>query len=78
MLSCPIYVTYSDESVIELDLFPCTRMFDKVLPIDYINDIRENHLRLNWSEKTFHSQCLQYEKHNTLSKNSSIILATGE
>jgi len=30
MLSCPIYVADSSESVIELDLLRCTGMFDKV------------------------------------------------
>lgn len=71
MLSCPIYVADLSESVIELDLLRCTRMFDKVLPIDL--SFRNNYLKLNWSEQTFHSQCLQPQ---IKSKHTSIIAAT--
>jgi hypothetical protein len=41
ILSCPIYVADSTESVVELDLLRCTRMFDKVLPIE-ASQIRGN------------------------------------
>jgi hypothetical protein len=76
MLSCPIYLADSTESVVELDLLRCTRMFDKVLPVDVTN-IRGNYLHVNWSETNFDSQCLEYELHNKSKKNhTSIILET--
>jgi hypothetical protein len=75
MLSCPIYLADSTESVVELDLLRCTRMFDKVLPIEAI-DIRGNNLHMNWSETNFDSQCLEYELHNKSKNNTSIILET--
>jgi hypothetical protein len=76
MLSCPIYVADSTESVVKLDLLRCTRMFDKVLPTK-ASYIRGNYLHMNWSETNFDSQCLEYELHNKSKKNhTSIILET--
>ncbi|WJX10094.1 hypothetical protein P8452_00857 [Trifolium repens] len=80
MLSCPIYAADFTQSFIKLDLLRCTRMFDKVLPIEY-SDIRDNGFYLSWSETNFDSQCLedQYELPlpNKLKKNdTSIILVT--
>ncbi|PNX97227.1 receptor-like protein kinase, partial [Trifolium pratense] len=74
MLSCPIYVAESTESVVELDLLSCTRMFVKVLPI-WAFGIGQNSLSLSWSKTNFRSQCL--ELHNKSKKNhTSIILET--
>ncbi|GAU21213.1 hypothetical protein TSUD_11300 [Trifolium subterraneum] len=74
MLSCPIYVADSTESVVDLDLLRCTRMLDKVLPIQ-ASDIRLNSVILTWSKTNFPSQCL--ELHNRSKKNhTSIILET--
>jgi hypothetical protein len=75
MLSCPIYVADSTESVVELDLLRCTRMFDKVLPTK-ASYIRGNYLLMNWSETNFDSQCLEYELHNKSKNHTSIILET--
>ncbi|KAK2453200.1 rust resistance kinase Lr10 [Trifolium repens] len=76
MLSCPIYVADSTESVVKLDLLRCTRMFDKVLPTK-ASYIRGNYLNMNWSETNFDSQCLECELHNKSKKNhTSIILET--
>jgi hypothetical protein len=71
MLSCPIYAADSTESVIDLDLLCCTRMFDKVLPIE-ASDIRQNKLQLSWLGTNFQSQCL--ELHNKSKKNKTIII----
>jgi len=81
MLSCPIFATDSTESVVELDLLSCTRMFDKVLPVTASYYIRYNALSLSWSETTFPSQCLEYDQiHNKSKKNltSIILVTTGE
>ncbi|XP_004498420.1 rust resistance kinase Lr10-like [Cicer arietinum] len=77
MLSCPIYFADSTESVVELDLLQCTRMFDKVLPV-LASELRVQYavLSLKWSETNFDSQCLEYELHNKSKKHTSIILAT--
>lgn len=81
MLSCPIYATDSTESVVELDLLSCTRMFNKVLPVTASYYIRYNALSLSWSETAFPSQCLEYDQiHNKSKKNltSIILVTTGE
>lgn len=75
MLSCPIYVADPTESIVDLDLLRCTRIFDKVFPIDAI-DIRLNNLELNWSETNFDSRCLECELHNKSKNHTSIILET--
>jgi len=78
MLSCPIYATDSTDSVVELDLLSCTRMFDKVLPVSARFDIMYNTVSLSWSETTFPSQCLEYDQlhHKSKKKLTSIILVT--
>jgi hypothetical protein len=80
MLSCPIYAADFTQSFIKLDLLRCTRMFDKVLPIEY-SYIRDNGFYLTWSETNFDSQCLedQYElplPSKSKKNNTSIILVT--
>ncbi|XP_058724648.1 rust resistance kinase Lr10-like [Vicia villosa] len=75
MLSCPIYVADSTESVVDLDLLRCTRILDKVFPIDAFN-IRLNYLRLTWSETNFDSRCLEYELRNKSKNHTPIILET--
>ncbi|KAI5394193.1 hypothetical protein KIW84_061044, partial [Lathyrus oleraceus] len=75
MLSCPIYVADPTESIVDLDLLSCTRIFDKVLPIDAFY-IRLNNLELNWTETNFDSRCLEYELHNKSKNHTSIILET--
>lgn len=75
MLSCPIYAAGFGESVVGLDLFRCTKILDQVLPVEPI-DIRLNYLRLNWSETSLDSECLEYEQqHKSKKKTISIILA---
>jgi len=78
MLSCPIYATDPYESVVDLDLLSCTRMFDKVLPVSARFHIMFNTVRLSWSETTFPSQCLEYDQlhHKSKKKLTSIILVT--
>ncbi|CAJ2674654.1 unnamed protein product [Trifolium pratense] len=82
MLSCPIYVADSTQSFIKLDLLSCTRMFEKVLPIE-ASDIRDNGFYLSWSETNFDSQCLddQYElplpKKSKKNDKSIILVTTG-
>ncbi|CAJ2674662.1 unnamed protein product [Trifolium pratense] len=71
MLSCPIYVADSTESVVDLDLLRCTRMFVKVLPTE-ASDIRQNMVRLYWSETNFQSQFLVL--HNRSKKNHTFII----
>nr|WIL59797.1 nodulation protein [Melilotus officinalis] len=45
MITCPIYVSYSDDSVLTLDLVSCTKMFDMVQgPTD-------NWLTLSWPKQ---------------------------
>ncbi|XP_057440957.1 rust resistance kinase Lr10-like isoform X2 [Lotus japonicus] len=60
MLSCPIYVADPGESVVDLDLFQCTKMFDQVLPL-FSDDVRQNSLQLEWPETNFDRGCLRCE-----------------
>jgi hypothetical protein len=47
MTTCPIYASSSDESVIELDLESCTKMFDVSRNFSAM-DLRSNQLSLSW------------------------------
>ncbi|KAL2318171.1 hypothetical protein Fmac_032047 [Flemingia macrophylla] len=51
MISCPIYVSYSYESILQLDLTSCTKMFDSNASTKAYN-LRGNFLRLRWFEPT--------------------------
>lgn len=75
ILSCPIYVADSTESVVDLDLLRCTRILDKVFPIEALN-IRLNYLGLTWSETNFDSRCLDYALHTKSKNHTPIILET--
>jgi hypothetical protein len=47
MTTCPIYASSSDESVVELDLESCTKMFDVSRNFSAM-DLRSNQLSLSW------------------------------
>ncbi|RDX99911.1 Rust resistance kinase Lr10, partial [Mucuna pruriens] len=49
MISCPIYVSNSNESVLELDLTSCTKMFN-IIALVFASDLRSNYLNLRWSK----------------------------
>ncbi|XP_014521803.1 rust resistance kinase Lr10-like [Vigna radiata var. radiata] len=49
MISCPIYVTDSQASVLEWDLTFCSKMFDVTAPVSAF-DIIQNQLKLTWSK----------------------------
>ncbi|KAG4931335.1 hypothetical protein JHK86_048296 [Glycine max] len=55
MISCPIYVSDLDDSVLSLDLTSCTKMFDIVTPVSAYG-MQRNSLDLRWSEANC-SQC---------------------
>ncbi|XP_029130379.1 rust resistance kinase Lr10 [Cajanus cajan] len=56
MISCPIFVSSSKDSILELDLTSCTKMFDFIAPIDaYYLEI--NFVKLRWSQKN----CIECE-----------------
>ncbi|RDX99910.1 Rust resistance kinase Lr10, partial [Mucuna pruriens] len=47
MISCPIYVSNSLDSVLTMDLTSCTKMFDITAPV-LASDLQENELSLRW------------------------------
>ncbi|KHN22524.1 hypothetical protein glysoja_036228 [Glycine soja] len=49
MISCPIYVSDLDDSVLRLDLTSCTKMFDIVTPV-LVYGMQRNSLDLRWLE----------------------------
>lgn len=49
MISCPIYISNSYDSVLEYDLLSCTKMFDGYAPVTAV-DLQVNELSLNWTK----------------------------
>ncbi|KEH40332.1 receptor-like kinase [Medicago truncatula] len=47
MITCPIYASYSDESVVKLDLASCTKMIEVSATID-ANHLSTNSFSLSW------------------------------
>ncbi|XP_061336784.1 rust resistance kinase Lr10-like [Gastrolobium bilobum] len=58
MLSCPIYMAYSEQSIVDLDLISCTKLFDQVFPFSPFAIMR-NSFSLVWSETNFDSRCFE-------------------
>jgi hypothetical protein len=48
MTTCPIYVSNSYDSVLDLDLALCTKMFDVSSSINNVNELTYNRLSLSW------------------------------
>ncbi|KAJ1439195.1 Serine-threonine/tyrosine-protein kinase, catalytic domain [Sesbania bispinosa] len=75
MLSCPIYAAdYYENSIVDLDLVSCTKLFDRVLPIPAY-DIQSNSLVLGWSDTNIDRGCFDC-KHKSKKKTTTIILST--
>ncbi|ESW33506.1 hypothetical protein PHAVU_001G075500 [Phaseolus vulgaris] len=55
MIYCPTYVSNSDESILELDLTSCTKMFN-IISQASASDLRTNRLNLRWSKPSC-SEC---------------------
>ncbi|KAK7377418.1 hypothetical protein VNO80_02843 [Phaseolus coccineus] len=67
MVSCPIYISDSFESVLQLDLTSCTKMFDLTAPIP---SIHSNNLYLRWSKPNC-AECKGKGKRCTWTTNNS-------
>ncbi|KAL9277797.1 hypothetical protein ACSQ67_024982 [Phaseolus vulgaris] len=67
MVSCPIYVSNSFESVLQLDLTSCTKMFDLTAPIA---SIHWNNLILRWSKPNC-AECKRKGKRCTWKTNNT-------
>ncbi|XP_061336783.1 rust resistance kinase Lr10-like [Gastrolobium bilobum] len=75
LLSCPIYVAYADESIIELDLISCTKLSDHVLPF-LESEIMRNSISLVWTETNFDDGCFECT-HKSKNPTSFVLTAAG-